>query len=72
MFYKSLACRIKDLISAGFRVIIVIHSSFETIPHYTCGEVAEWMKAGASKASSPISGDVGSNPTLSAIMMTLP
>ncbi len=31
-----------------------------------CGEVAEWLKAAASKAVVPVSGTVGSNPTLSA------
>ena len=34
------------------------------------GEVAEWLKAAASKAVVPVSGTAGSNPALSAIPLS--
>ena len=35
------------------------------------GEVAEWTKAAVSKTASRVKRDVGSNPTLSAILVTV-
>jgi hypothetical protein len=43
----------------------------ESISRVGCGEMAEWLKAHAWKACLP-QGNVGSNPTLSAIIQPLP